>query len=175
MELLFRWPNTDGSETLVDWIVDHACRGSPVPIHGETRFSNGRCFSATKADGCRWLDTIVTTKPGEKWEVVPVPVLLMRFTEQVAIDFANSIVGEPYDVQGAINSGLGVSIRDANKWFCSLTQTELLSRVGIYGVPRMLSPAGLYLFSKRLFAGETAKVLAACVEFQTGGAYRETI
>jgi hypothetical protein len=158
MELLFRYPvEGDG----IDYVIDHVCRGSEVPVHAEIRFSDGRCFSSRAPVGPGWVKSIDTTTNSPKWDVVPLP---WNETEH-AIKFCDSIVGCDYDYLGAGNSGFHISIRDANKWFCSQTCIEILSRCGVFGIPPMLNPAGLQKYIQQMLAGENQKTLSMCPEF----------
>ena len=157
MELLLRYPCGD----FIDGVIDHVCRGVSVPVHAEIRFSDRRCFSSRAPIGPTWIKSINTETDVPRWKLVPLP-----WPETPhAIAWCDSIVGQGYDYLGAGSSGLHLSMRDANRYFCSQVCIEILSRCGVFGIPPMLSPADLDRFIGRMLSGDSVKLLAATSEF----------
>lgn len=107
--------------------------------HVETRL-NGRFLSATPKEGVRFVDDLFHDEnPFGYWDVIrvrqPVTPALLRW--------ADSILGQPYDYLGALNSALGVPVRDPYRWFCSLVAREAAALAGIDGLEPLPDPSCL--------------------------------
>ena len=63
------------------------------------------------------------------------------------VAWCDSIVGQPYDIIGAVDSGIGLALHLANHWFCSEVAEEILSRAGAIGVPMLACPAVLEMWA----------------------------
>jgi hypothetical protein len=114
--------------------------------HVEVRM-RGQWFSATTDYGVRF-----TIDPGhllmtggspalgpdpEYWDVVAVPELVSDD------NWCSLEVGAGYDYFGALNSAIGVHIRNPYKWFCSEIAAEVASRCGITGLDPLPDPSVL--------------------------------
>ena len=106
--------------------------------HVETRWA-GRFFSATPGQGVRFADEIEHQDDSGYWSVVRVP----EPVSATVASWAASIVGQPYDFFGALNSALGIPARDPYRWFCSLVGEEIATRSGIGGLDALPDPSTL--------------------------------
>ena len=165
MQLLFKLPTpTDALDTIIAIATHENVTVWECPIHVEARFSDGRCFSSQYGQGARWIGDIDTTVG--KWEKINIPDKMLPWGEDQAAAWCDSIVGAGYDYLGAASSATRVLTRMADRYFCSQTAIAILSRCGLLHIPEMLNPYALREFLKRLLAGESAKVLCACPQFQ---------
>ena len=116
--------------------------------HVEVRM-RGQWLSATTDYGVRF-----TIDPGhllmtggspalwpdpEYWDVVAVQELM---TDEV-YNWCLEEVGAGYNYFGALNSAIGVRIRNPYKWFCSEIAAEVASRCGITGLDPLPDPSVL--------------------------------
>ena len=109
--------------------------------HVETRFSDGRLFSAQYGEGVRWWPaSFGQTLAAPDWVILRTP---WRETPEI-LAWCDAIAGKPYDYLGAIASGLNFDVHLAGHWFCSGVAVEILSRSGAPGLPDLPHPNALY-------------------------------
>ena len=106
--------------------------------HVETKFG-GRFFSADPQDGVRFLPAVEHQDDPNYWCVVGVPEQAILSTQL----WAETLVRQPYDYFGAINSALGIPLRNPYAWYCSLLGEEIATRSGILSLAPLPSPATL--------------------------------
>ena len=135
-----------------------AATGGPW-VHTELEFSDGRCFSSQAPHGVHLLDSIDTSDKST-WEVMTLP-----WSETATlVAWAESIVGLPYDYVGAISSGIGLAVQLANRWFCSESSIEGMSRAGALGIPTLLCPMALHCYLGSMLRGDEPEELNGHVQ-----------
>jgi hypothetical protein len=145
MQVLFARADWEGAGPIARLISDMTF--GPY-YHTEVRFSDGRCFSSQYPDGVRFKQSIDTDDELE-WDVLDVP---WRETPEV-LAWCDLQVGMPYDMRGAINSGIGIDLENPDAWFCSEIVAEVLSRCCTVFIPRLVSPNDLYRVLKQFLSG----------------------
>jgi hypothetical protein len=107
-------------------------------FHVESRF-RGKFWSADPERGVRALDDVDHQSEAGYWDVVCV-------AEQVTDALAALVVselGQAYDFTGAIDSALGIPIRNPYRWFCSELAYQVAIAAGIVGLDPLPSPSKL--------------------------------
>jgi len=145
MQVLFARADWEGAGPIARLVADMTF--GPY-YHVEVRFADGRCFSSQYPGGVRFKQSIDTSDPLE-WDVVDVP---WQETQDV-LAWCDFQVGMPYDMRGAINSGIGIALENPDAWFCSEIAAEVLSRCCTLRIPRLISPNNLYRVLKQFLSG----------------------
>ena len=96
-------------------------------------------FSSHDNSGVRFIDSLEHEDDAEYWDKIVVPAAWLPET----LEWAKSIVGEPYTKTGAFLSGFDVAWRPAGEWWCSATSREIVDRNGFRGTPEMPNPHAL--------------------------------
>jgi hypothetical protein len=155
MDLLFKRGDHPSADVW-DRIIMEATGG--VYVHTEIRFEDGRCFSSQAPGGVHIYDEIdVSDKT--LWETISLP-----WSESpTVVHWCESIVGQFYNYVGAIASGIGLAVRIADRWFCSESSIEVMSRCGAVGVPQLLCPNALHDYVRGMLRGDSEEELADAV------------
>lgn len=107
-------------------------------FHVETLL-RGRFFSAHFTEGVRFADSLPHQTDAGYWNVVTISE---ESTPEIEA-WCESIAGSKYDTFGALNSAMGIPLRDPYRWFCSLVGEEIASRAGVLGLDPLPSPSKL--------------------------------
>ena len=119
-------------------------------VHVETLIGD-RAFSAQLGEGVRWRDDLDFSDTS-LWSVVTTP----WGVRQEIIDWCDSIVGSPYDIVGAVDSGIGLAAQLAGHYFCSGIAQNILSHFcGATGIPNLPCPYVLKRWADRDLATRT--------------------
>ena len=160
IDLYFK--DTDGHSEY-DRIVAFATGGPEV--HVEAYLNGlGLYFSAVYAPADHSVPPGVHLMPGidvtgPLWNCIKTP---WRLTNE-ALKWAETRVGMPYDLEGAVSSATRRALHRANHYFCSDAAIELLSRCEVTSgstldprlIPELLCPVGLKIAVTSMLSGES--------------------